>query len=145
MSQGFAIGDKAQPLDAVRVIGKPGRSLQALAELRERRRIGFGTAFLPGSSALKSATRITDVFREARGFSYSGSTDVVLARGGCQKIALYVDGARWHGMTLRDLSDLIPPRDVLAVETFPDLLFAPPQWRTGDVCAVVSVLTKSYV
>jgi len=148
VSQTFAMGDKAQPLAAVSVIGKPGKSLQALDELLERRRVGFGTVFLPGNTWLRSAHRVTDVFRAARGFSYSrGNTDEVVGRAsggsGCTKIGLYVDGNRWR-MTLRDLSDMIPPSDVLAIETYPDVLRAPPQWRTGDVCAVVSVLTKQY-
>ncbi len=150
MSQSFAIGDKVQPLAAVTVIGKPGKSLQALDDLLARRRVGFGTVFMPGNTWLRGANRVTDVFRAARGFSYSkGNTDEVVARatgngGGCTNIGLYVDGSRWR-MTLRDLSDLIPPRDVLAMETYPDVLRAPPQWRTGDVCAVVSILTRQYV
>jgi len=143
MSRTFAIGDKAQPLAAVSVIGKPGRSMQALDELLERRRIGFGTVFMPGNTWLRSANRVTDAFRAARGFHYVGSTDRVQARGQCESFGIYVDGSRWR-MTLRDISDLIPPRDVLAIETYPDVLRAPPQWRTGDVCAVVSMLTRQY-
>ena len=110
----------------------------------ERRRVGFGTVFLPGNTWLRSAHRVTDVFRAARGFHYAGSPDHVQARGTCEKFGIYVDGSRWR-MTLRDLSDMIPPRDVLAIETYPDVLRAPPQWRTGDVCAVVSILTKQYL
>ncbi|MHB1311337.1 MAG: MSCRAMM family protein [Gemmatimonadaceae bacterium] len=148
VSQTFAIGDKAQPLEAVSVIGKPGKSFRALDELLERRRVGFGTVFLPGNTWLRSANRVTDVFRAARGFSYyMGNPDEVVGRAsggsGCRNIGLYVDGSRWR-MTLRDLSDMIPPRDVLAIETYPDVLRAPPQWRTGDVCAVVSILTRQY-
>ncbi len=145
----FSVGAKAQALETVRVMGSPSRAHRALADVLERKRLGFGSIFLAGQPSLAGATRITDVFREARGFRYLNSADSVVARGTgalggttCDRIAVYINGDRWLRASLRDVSDMIPARDVLAVEAYSDMMFVPAEWRTGDSCAVVSVLTK---
>jgi hypothetical protein len=44
-------------------------------------------------------------------------------------------------MGLAGVDDVIPIRDVLAIEAYPDVAFAPIQWRIHTACAVVAVWT----
>ncbi|MDP1858072.1 MAG: carboxypeptidase-like regulatory domain-containing protein [Gemmatimonadaceae bacterium] len=141
------LGERLQRLDAVTVVGKRDRNTRLLEELLRRKRLGMGTVFLPGSPALQSATFTSDVMREARGFLYQGQNKILgraTAGGGrCGKIAVYVDDLlQPEGFV--GLDGNAPPSDVLAIETFPDILFAPVQYRTGkDFCSVVLIWTKN--
>jgi hypothetical protein len=99
--------------------------------------------------------------RAARGFMYKNPT-MICARlgcvtGGCElgathlppqpsegsqkTIALYVDGERLRG-GLAALNDFVPVKDILAIETYPDVMSAPFIWRSNDACAVIAVWTK---
>ncbi|MEO8333916.1 MAG: carboxypeptidase-like regulatory domain-containing protein [bacterium] len=142
----ITLSQKVQLLDAVTVFGKPGGDIKTLSGIAERRRTSFGTVFLPDNEWLKSASYPTDVLRAARGFTYL-SIDSVRARG-CtgiggtgKQIVVYVDGARFAG-GLPDLLGSVLMRDVLAIETYPDVISAPALWRTNDACAVIAVWTK---
>jgi hypothetical protein len=153
----IAVSDQAQHLDAVTVVGKKDANALLLDEVLRRKRIGMGTVFLPGSPALKSATFTADVMREARGFIYRGPTKI-LARvslsseggGQCSNIAVFVDDMlQPYGFD--GLDGVAPPSEVLAIETYPDILLAPIQYRIrktvlgtkGTYCAVVLVWTKN--
>lgn len=135
----------------------------------ERNRITAGTMFLPGNQWLRDAVFPADVVRAARGFMYTGPTTIsarspdagsrcVLAgdglpsvpslRGkaslglaGGKTIALYVDGERLRGGLLA-LNDFVPMKDILAIETYPDVMSAPSIWRSTDACAVIAVWTR---
>lgn len=72
----IALDRRAQRLDAVSVVGKPGRDLTTLAGIADRMRTSAGTAFLPGNSWLVGATFPADVVRGARGFRYKSPTEV---------------------------------------------------------------------
>ena len=72
-------------------------------------------------------------------------------RLGCRSIAVYVNGGIYpEGFESLDL--VAPPDEVLAVEAYPDVSFAPVQWRGNlgldrsgkslAVCAVVVVWTR---
>jgi hypothetical protein len=132
----------------------------------ERSRAGAGTMFLPGNQWLSDATFPADVVRAARGFSYRNPT-TICARGGCGKcelagdglkvstgivnpklgmyakptIAIFVDGERVRG-GLYALNDFVPVKDILAIETYPDVMSAPFIWRDTNACAVIAVWTK---
>jgi hypothetical protein len=150
----ITVSDHAQRLDAVTVVGKPDRNTLLLDEVLRRRRSSFGTFFLPNSPALKSALHTVDVLSEARGFSTArcardGIVRCYQGRLGCRSIAVYVNGAIYpEGFESLDL--VAPPDDVLAVEAYPDVGFAPVQWRGNvgldrnslAVCAVVVVWTR---
>ncbi len=139
---------RAQVLEAVSVIGKPGRELGVLNDIHDRMRTAAGTAFLPGNSWLASAVFPVDVVRAARGFTYRSPTEI-LARpqatsscpGAGKQIAIYVDGIKYSG-GLVELNNLVPMNQVLAIETYPDVIAAPGPWRTTDACAVIAVWTK---
>jgi hypothetical protein len=73
-------------------------------------------------------------------------------RGLCTAINVYVNGEFFPG-GLAELDHVAPVRDVLAVEAYPDVAFAPLQWRSNvgamypdgsprQVCAVVVVWTS---
>ncbi len=127
----ITVNNGPQRLDAVTVIGKPTRDLLVLDDVLRRSRVGMGTTFLPGHPALRAATFVSDVMREARGFLYQGPDKIlgrVHGRDRCANIAVFVndvrqpDGFAW-------LDHTAPIRDVLAIETWPDLAFAPVQYR----------------
>jgi len=141
--------DQVQQLDAVTVVGTKDRDAQLLDEVLRRKRIGMGTVFLPNSPALKSALFTADVMREARGFQYRGPTDII-GRTKCKFIAVYVDDVLQPDGFI-GLDDVAPPSEVLAIETFPDIVLAPVKYRImksvlasqGDkYCAAVLVWTR---
>ena len=164
----ITMSDRAQPLDAVTVIGERSRDSKILEEVLRRQRSSFGTVFLPGDPWLRGALHTADVLRAARGFRYVSPTEVYgrpvppnltakrrdAQRGGlCTAINVYVNGEFFPG-GFEEL-DAVPVRDVLAVEAYPDVAFAPIQWRsnvgmtilpdgtpTRQVCAVVVVWTS---
>ena len=151
----ITMSDRAQPLAAVTVIGEPSRDVKILEDVLRRRRSSFGTVFLPGDPWLRGALHTADVLRAARGFSYRSPTEIYgrsLGRGLCTTINVYLNGVFLPG-GFEDL-DVVPVRDVLAVEAYPDVAFAPFQWRSNagvrakrdgtlsQVCAVVAVWTS---
>lgn len=162
----ITMSDRAQPLDPVTVIGEPSHDSKILEEVLRRKRSSFGTVFLPGDPWLRGALHTADVLRAARGFRYVSPTEVYgrpvppnlnakrKDRGGlCTAINVYVNGEFFPG-GFEEL-DAVPVRDVLAVEAYPDVAFAPIQWRsnvgmtilpdgtpTRQVCAVVVVWTS---
>jgi hypothetical protein len=130
----ITVSNGPQRLDAVTVVGKMTRDLRVLDDVLRRKRIGMGTTFLPGHPALQSATYISDVMREARGFLYQGPNKILgraLGGGGrCPNIAVYVDEVRQpDGFAWLDHAAGV--KDVLAIETWPDILLAPVQYRRG--------------
>ena len=158
----ITLDDRPQRLDAVTLVGSPSRESRILDDVLRRQRSSFGTAFLPGSSALQNALHTADVLRSARGFSYRSPTEIYgrrLANAYCSAIAVYLNGAFFPG-GLEGLDDAVLVREVLAIEAYPDISFAPIQWRIAPVivesqntvgrppekpspaCAVVVVWTK---
>lgn len=127
----ITVGNGPQRLDAVTVVGKPDRTLRVLDDVLRRSRIGSGTTFLPGHPALRSALTIADVMREARGFRQVSRDSVTgrgLLGGPCRNVWVYVDDVRMpEGFKSVDLA--VTPREVLAIETWPDLSYAPVQYR----------------
>jgi hypothetical protein len=162
----ITMSDRAQPLDAVTVVGEPSRNSRILEDVLRRQRSSFGTVFLPGSPWLQGALHAADVLRAARGFRYVSPTEIYgrpvppnldhtsnnKRRGLCTAINVYVNGEFFPG-GLEELDHVAPVRDVLAVEAYPDVAFAPLQWRSNvgamypdgsprQVCAVVVVWTS---
>lgn len=147
----FTVSNHSQRLDAVTVVGKPSRDLRVLDEVLRRSRIGSGTTFLPGHPALRSAVWVTDVMKEARGFRYV-SQDSVTARattgGVCKSVAVFVNDVPQSDM-MRGIDLVAPVSEVLAVETWPDITFAPVQYRYASLgaaarrpCALVLIWTR---
>ncbi len=127
----ITVSNGPQRLEAVTVVGKMDRDLRLLDDVLRRKRIGMGTTFLPGHPALRSAHFISDVMREARGFLYQGPTKILgraINGAPCPNVAVYVDDVRQpDGFALVDHAASI--KDVLAIETWPDLSLAPVQYR----------------
>lgn len=128
----ITVSNGPQRLDAVTIIGKPSRDLLVLDDVLRRSRIGMGTTFLPGHPALRSAHFVSDVMREARGFLYQGPNKILgraIGSGArCPSVAVYVDDVRQpDGFALVDHA--APINQVLAIETWPDILLAPVQYR----------------
>ncbi|MDP1858455.1 MAG: carboxypeptidase-like regulatory domain-containing protein [Gemmatimonadaceae bacterium] len=125
------VSNGPQRLDAVTVIGKPTRDLRVLDDVLRRKRVGSGTTFLPGHPALRSATFTSDVMREARGFSYQGPNKILGRVRGferCANVAVYVNDVR-QSDGFDGLDHIAPIEEVLAIETWADLDFAPVQYR----------------
>ena len=148
-------------LDAVTVIGKAGREARILSDILSRNSTAAGTTFLPGNSWLKAAETTTDVLRAARGFTQKGMDRVegrpYVSKGGtllpCQSkaadapaandksVMIYLDGNRYVG-GFEVLNRDVLPRQILAIEAYPDVISAPAAWRTNDACAVIAVWTR---
>ena len=129
----ITMSDRAQPLDAVTVIGEPGHDSKILEDVLRRQRSSFGTVFLPGDPWLRGALHTADVLRAARGFRYVSPTEVYGRQSGgrpCAAVNVYLNGEFFPG-GFEELDAAVPVRDVLAVEAYPDVAFAPLQWRTN--------------
>jgi hypothetical protein len=158
----ITLDDRPQQLDVVTIVGKPTRNSRILDDVLRRQRSSFGTAFLPGSSPLRNALHTADVLRSARGFTYRSPTEILgrrLGASACAAIAIYLNGAFFPG-GLEALDDAVSVREVLAIEAYPDIAFAPMQFRIAHdlvesqntvgrlarsprpACAVVVVWTK---
>ena len=161
------VKNNTQRLEAVTVVGTPDRNTLLLHDVLLRKRTSSATVFLPGSPALMSAHFTTDVMKEARGFTYQGPDKITgrkVSLGGnrpCSGTAVYVNDMRqpedWEG-----LDGTVPVADVLAIEAYPDISFAPVQYKgtligkpaqlmgigrrgqmpTNSPCAVVLIWTK---
>jgi hypothetical protein len=149
----ITIDNAVQRLDAVTVIGKMDRNMRVLEDVLRRRRHYPGTFFLPGSDAIQRASFTSDLLREARGFTHSGGTNVA-ARGQRNCIALFVDDA-FEPLALDALDEAAPLKDLLAMETYPNIGLAPVQYQFGfgrpdpanparrlAACAVIIAWTK---
>jgi hypothetical protein len=144
LSTTFTLNEHAQALDVVRVIGAPSRMERVLTDLLWRKRFGSGTVFLPGNSFLMGADDVSDVLRAARGFQSRGDGGYY-GRARCNSIRLYMNGAI-APEGLEGIRHRLAMSEVLAVEAYPDIAFAPSEWRIrggGNACAVVAVWTKS--
>jgi len=60
---------------------------------------------------------------------------------GDKSVAVYLDGSRVPG-GLEMINRMVPVKDLLAVEAYPDVVSAPFLWRTNDACAVIAFWTK---
>jgi hypothetical protein len=145
-------------LEPVTVVGESSRETKLLREILFRKRYGAGTVFLPGNPWLEGAFDPTDVLRAARGFRDEGGFFVARPHGGsgCTSrvatpltnirreyptIQVYLNGEPYP-LGLQELNNEVRPRDVLAIEAYPDVLAAPPLMRRPGACAVVAVWTK---
>ncbi|MEO7455355.1 MAG: carboxypeptidase regulatory-like domain-containing protein [Gemmatimonadaceae bacterium] len=153
----ITMAKEAQKLEAVNVVGKASREVKVLNEIHQRSLVAAGTQFLPGNSWLKAAFDPSDVLRAARGFNLKSAT-VVVARdyidangaqrecrtgigAGSKTIAVYIDGLRASG-GIEQLNDELRMDQVLAIETYPDVISAPFLWRNNTTCAVIAAWTK---
>lgn len=138
----IVLGPKAQPLEAVTVLGTSPVEKRKLAEILDRKRVGFGTIFMPGDERLAKAKSMSDLARVAAGFSIMRG-DTILGRivGGFKnglarcRPTIFVDGVR---------SDTVsaPMDEVLAVAMYPDLMGVPVQLRDGRTCGAILVWMK---
>jgi hypothetical protein len=129
----ITVDNGVQLLEAVSVIGKPDRQLRVLDEVLRRQRVGTGTTFLPGHPAIRNALFMSDILKEARGFRVVGKGRVFgrqHGNGRCAAIATYVDGVSVPG-GFEDIDGLVARHEVLAVEAWPDIAFAPVIFRYG--------------
>jgi hypothetical protein len=138
----ITVSNGPQRLDAVTVVGKMDQNLRVLDDVLRRSRIGMGTTFLPGHPALRSATFVSDVMREARGFQWAGPNRIygrVTGNGvRCRSVAVYVDDVRQpEGFAWLDHA--VEVRNVLAIETWPDIRLAPMQYRVGTEATITNV------
>ena len=134
-------------LEAVTVVERVSRNGRVLDDVLRRQRSASGTFFYAGHPALKSALNVAEVMKEARGFRYVSDTQVIGRPPfgiKCKGLVVYLNGMKLglNAEGLDALKDAALPADVLAIETYPDVLFTPMQWRTGDACWVMVVWTK---
>lgn len=156
-----AVAKRAQTLETVNVVGNASRDVRVLEDIAQRSRSSGGTMLMPGNSWILGADTPTDALRGARGFMQKGPNTVIgrpyvtrdgrlvdctSASGGGggsggKTVAVYLDGNRYLG-GLGLLNDDVPPRQILAIEAYPDVISAPMIWRTNDACAVVAIWTR---
>jgi len=155
----FTLDERSQRLDAVTVVGRRDRNSAVLQDVLDRSRSSFGTFFLPGHPALKDAWHAADVMKHARGFTFRSPTEIYGRRIGtignsmCSSVAVYLNGVILAG-GFEALDNAVSVREILAIEAYPDVLFAPIQWRINrglssdpskgpsSPCAIVLVWTK---
>lgn len=147
-----------QTLAAVHVVAR--RDQRVLEEIDERMRVAAGTLIKAGDPFLATASYASDAIRAGRGFFWKGPTRIETGRAAVRctttvsntpvplqpgkirtEIAIYLDGSRVPG-GLETLNNMVQPSDILAIETYPEVLSAPFLWRTRDACAVVAFWTK---
>lgn len=139
------------------------RDSAVIHDIETRLRVASGTLITADDAQARDAMLATDLVRFARGFRWRAPT-LVATRGsagdarrsalcesipradsipprGSKAVAIYLDGNRLPG-GLEMINRMVPARDVLAVEAYPDVLSAPPLWRTNDACAVLAFWTK---
>lgn len=147
----------AQTLVPVSVVAR--RDQRVLDDIDERMRVAAGTLIRAGDPFLATAMEASDAIRAGRGFTWKSpteiatrrsdgrcksaktSTDLMPGRGRRTEVAVYLDGSRVPG-GLETLNNMIRPDDILAIETYPEVLSAPFLWRTPDACAVVAFWSK---
>lgn len=137
----LTVGPRVQVLEAINVVGKMSRDVKVLQEVAARRRTAAGTVFLSGNAWLESADSPVDVLRAARGFMF-GSPRGCFEQGSSGKhLAVYLDGLPFEA-GLREIGNLVPIHDILAIEAYPDAHSVPAIWRATNVCALIAVWTK---
>jgi hypothetical protein len=150
------------PAQAPFAIDEP-RDSAVIHDIETRMRVASGTLITASDAPARDASVATDLVRFARGFRWRNPTSVT-TRGsavgmsrsarcesipradsipvrGSKAVAIYLDGSRLPG-GLEMINKMVPAGDVLAVEAYPDVLSAPPLWRTNDACAVIAFWTK---
>lgn len=148
------MGTRATTLENVAVVASRSRDAGILSDIVSRNRASAGTMFLPGNTWLETALFPADVVRAARGFRYVSPTDVRArgVAGGCiteresskpedRLVTVFLDGVRLPG-GLAVLNDALPMSEILAIETYPDVMSAPFMFRSNNACAVIAVWTK---
>ncbi len=135
----IVIAARVQLLDAVSVVGRPSADFRKLQEVLERKRVGFGTFFLPGDERLAHALELRDLVQVSAGFRVTGGG--IVARGLSGKAGhyncsptIYVDGEKDGPMP--------PMSEILAVAAYPTVVGTPVQWRDGRTCAAIAIWTK---
>jgi hypothetical protein len=130
------------------------RDLRVLDDVLRRKRVGMGTTFLPGHPALRSATFTSDVMKEARGFQWNGPENIT-GRSGCRDVAVYVNDVRQPDGFI-GIDHIAPVNEVLAIETWPDMMFVPVQYRQSKLgrtrvvrggslsCGIVLIWTRRH-
>jgi hypothetical protein len=103
-----------------------------------RGREASGTQFLPGNTHLETAIRPSDVLRWANGALMTANRSC----GGTNlRVEAYLNGAPIAG-GIASIDALVPIQDVLAIEVYPNKMFLPVFYQTGNVCAVFAVWTR---
>jgi hypothetical protein len=131
-----------------------GKDSVVLREIAERLRAAHGSLIRYDDAAIRNAERASDPLRTARGFRWK-TVNTIRTNSGCmtlpradtvaslrqQLIAIYVDGNR-TASALETVNRMVPPREILAIETYPDMIAVPSRWRSSSACAVVAYWTK---
>jgi hypothetical protein len=163
----IVLTEAPQPLDTVNVKARLTRGdTSVLREIEKRMLTVGGTLIRRDNPSLLSAVNASDAIRVAAGFSLKSET-VVEARPyvddkgrlhacrsvasgtpslrsntlGGRSVVIYVDGTRFLG-GLETVNRAVPPNQILAIETYSDVISAPIIWRTMDACAVIAFWTK---
>jgi hypothetical protein len=126
------------PSAGVAVMAGDPRQLTIISGIILRGREASGTQFLPGNTQLETALKPSDVLPWANGAVMKAARS---CRGTNLRPEAYLNGNRIAG-GIESLDSLIPMRDVLAIEVYPDRMFIPTAYMTTTVCAVFAVWTR---
>jgi hypothetical protein len=130
------------------------RDSSLLREIDTRMRTAHGTLLKYDHPSVLNAQRASDPVVVARGFRW-GTINTIRTTSGCvtlarsdtvprrgmPTIAIYVDGNRTPS-SIEAVNRMVPTRDILAIEAYPDMASAPFRWRSTDACAVLAFWTK---
>lgn len=149
----------APMLETVRVVGiKAQRDSSVISSIQQRLLVARGTLIRSDNMSVLNGSYASDAIRAAAGFMMRGPTSVsagVTATGkacasvprptnpppGFKTVIVYLDGMKMPA-GLESINQMVPVKDILAVEAYPDVTSAPFLWRTNDACAVVAFWTK---
>jgi hypothetical protein len=140
----MVLSEKAVLLEKVTVTAISTIDRRTLEYVMTRKRVGFGTFFLPGNPHLERAISLQDLMKYAPGF-HIRNDDTLEARVQGTTVkgkptnrrcipTIYVDGVK--------SMSFIPMGEVLAVAAYPDLAGVPVELRDGRNCAVILVWMK---
>jgi hypothetical protein len=125
------------PNASVSVMAVDPRHAAIITGVIKRGREASGTQFLPGNTHLETALKPSDVLAWANGAVMKAARS---CRGTDLRPVAYLNGAPIAG-GIEALDSLIPMREVLAIEVYPDRMFIPSLYMTTNVCAVFAVWT----
>jgi hypothetical protein len=137
-SANLVLAEKAAVLEGMTITAASSADIRTLEMIMVRKRVGFGTFFLPGDPRLERALYLNDVARYATGFHLRNDDSIEARYEGSKRCipTIYVDGMR-NPLSLGGQME-----DVLAVAAFPDMTGVPVEYRDMRNCAVILVWMK---
>lgn len=140
-SVALAVGERANMLSTVTVMGKRSNSTRDITGFLERAHSGFGHYITAADIERRSTISITDALRTTPGVRVSPGRFgyQIYVRGGCSP-EVYVDGTLMYNGA-ENLDQFVQPEQVAGIEVYAGVAGAPMQYP-GNGCGSILIWTK---